>query len=74
MFELKPFASLVTNTWGVTALPPYENLALRFGAKDFLREEKHVIHFPISAIALGYLASSIREANLVKTLSNTCSS
>ena len=35
--------------------------------KRLLREEKHVIYFPTSAIALSYLASSIREANLVKT-------
>jgi hypothetical protein len=41
----------MTNTWGVIALPTYENLAPRFGAKDFLRKEKHVIHFLTSVIA-----------------------
>jgi hypothetical protein len=38
------------------------------------KEEKHVNHIPTSVIALGYLASNIREAILVTTLSNTCSS
>jgi hypothetical protein len=36
--------------------------------KRLLREEKHVFHFPTSAISWGYLAPSIREANLVKTI------
>jgi hypothetical protein len=40
----------------------------------FSREEKHVIHYSISTIALGYLAFNIREANLVKMFSDTCSS
>ena len=56
----------MTNTWGVTALPLWES-RLEIRCQRLLREEKHVIHFPISVIELGYLASTISETNLVKT-------
>jgi hypothetical protein len=51
-----------------------KGIASRDSERKTFKEEKHVIHFLTSVISLGYLASSIREANLVMTLSDTYSS
>jgi hypothetical protein len=46
---------------------PLKESHLEIQGERLSRAEKPVIYFPTSANALGYLASSIREANLVKT-------
>jgi hypothetical protein len=45
--------------------PPLKESRPEIQGERLSREDKHVIHFPTSAIALGYLASSIRELVLV---------
>jgi hypothetical protein len=53
---------------GCYSPPPLRESHPEIQGERLSREEKHVIHFPTSAIALGYLASSIWESNLVKTI------
>jgi hypothetical protein len=52
---------------GCYSPPPLNESRPKIQGERLSREEKPEIHFPTSAVVLGYLASSIREANLVKT-------
>jgi hypothetical protein len=64
MFELKPIGDKYLRCYSP---PSLRESRPEIRCERLLREEKHVIHFLTSVIALGYLASSIRETNLVKT-------
>jgi hypothetical protein len=61
-------------TPGVLQHSPLKGITSRDSEWKTFKEENHVIHFLTSAIALGYLAPSIKEAILVMTLSDIYSS